>query len=153
MRHALTRVLPYAPGQLFDLVGDVEAYPAFVRWVTALSVSNRRVQAEGIVALDAEAQVKFAFVRERFATTVRLDRPNLAIDVGLISGPFRRLENHWRFAAHPRGTKLMFTIDAEFRGRLLNGLLAANFHPAAERLVACFEQRAAALYGDAACAG
>jgi coenzyme Q-binding protein COQ10 len=138
---------------MFDLVGDVEAYPKFVRWVTDLTVSNRRELGAGTVSLDAVAEVKFAFVRERFATAVRLDRPGLAIDVTLISGPFRRLENHWRFAVHPRGSRLTFAIDVEFRGRLLNGLLAANFHPAAERLVACFERRAAELYGDAACAG
>jgi coenzyme Q-binding protein COQ10 len=153
LRHALTRILPYAPAQLFDLVGDVEAYPKFVRWVTDLTVANRRAAGDGISVMDAEAQVKFAFVRERFATTVRLDRPHLAIDVGLISGPFRRLENHWRFAAHPRGALLSFAIDAEFRGRLLNSLLAANFHTAAERLMICFEHRAAELYGVDACTG
>jgi coenzyme Q-binding protein COQ10 len=92
--------------------------------------------------------VKFAVLRERFATSVRLDRPNLAIDVSLLSGPFRRLENHWRFAAAPGGCDLTFDIDFEFRSALLERLLAANFGRAAETMVHCFEMRATALYRE-----
>ena len=40
MRHSLTRLLPYQPGQLFELVGDVERYPQFVRWVSARSIKE-----------------------------------------------------------------------------------------------------------------
>jgi len=147
VRHGLTRVLPYTPGQLFDLVGDVERYPQFVRWVCGLRTWNRREEGEGVVLLDAEAEVRFSIVRERFSTRVRLDEPALAIDVDLLSGPFRKLENRWRFKSHPAGAELTFDLDFEFGSRLLEGLLAANFHRAATRLVACFEARAKVLYG------
>jgi coenzyme Q-binding protein COQ10 len=146
LRHSLTRILPYTPRQLFDLVGDVERYPEFVPWVTRLHAFNRRSDGEGVVRLDAEAQVGFSVVHERFTTTVRLDEPALAIDVGLIAGPFRRLANRWRFKDHPRGAELSFEIDFEFKSRLLERLLAANFHRAVNRLVGCFEDRAKALY-------
>ena len=147
MRHTLTRILPYTPGQLFDLVGEVERYPEFVRWVTALSTRNRREGAPGVVVLDADAEVRFSLIHERFSTRVTLDAPALAIDVDLISGPFRRLVNRWRFADHASGATLTFEIDFEFRSRLLGGLLAANLDRATRRLVGCFEQRARALYG------
>jgi coenzyme Q-binding protein COQ10 len=147
LRHSLTRLLPYTPAQLFDLVGDVERYPQFVPWVMRLRSWNRRPDGEGVTLLDAEAEVGFAIVHERFSTRVRLDAPALAIDVDLISGPFRRLKNRWRFVAHPRGTELTFEIDFEFKSRLLERLLAANFHRAVARLVGCFEDRARALYG------
>ena len=147
MRHGLTRVLPYTPEQLFDLVGDVERYPEFVRWVTQLRTWNRREAGEGVILLEAEAQVKFSIIRERFSTQVRLDRPALAIDVELISGPFRRLETRWRFKPHEKGAELAFEIDFEFGSRLLEGLLAANFEKAVARLVRCFERRAKELYG------
>ncbi len=147
MRHSLTRILPYAPSQLFDLVGDVERYPQFVPWVTRLSVRNRRPDGEGVTTLDADAEVGFSIVHERFSTQVRLDASALAIDVGLISGPFRRLANRWRFKPHPRGAELSFEIDFEFKSRLLERLLAANLQRAVNRLVACFEDRARALYG------
>ncbi len=150
MRHSLTRILPYEPGQLFELVGDVERYPEFVPWVTRLRTWNRRPDGEGITLLDAEAQVGFSVIHESFTTQVRLDQLALAIDVALISGPFRRLANRWRFKPHPKGTELTFEIDFEFKSRLLHGLLAANFHRAVNRLVGCFEDRARALYGPAA---
>jgi coenzyme Q-binding protein COQ10 len=146
VRHRLTRVLPYRPDQLFDLVGDVERYPVFVRWVTSLRAWNRQ-EADGVVTLDAEARVKFAIVRERFSTRVRLDRPALAIDVSLLSGPFKHLTNQWRFTPHPKGAELSFEIDFEFGSRLLEALLAANLDGAVKRLVACFEDRARVLYG------
>jgi coenzyme Q-binding protein COQ10 len=150
LRHHLTRNLPYAADQLFDLVANVEAYPKFVRWVESLRAWNRRPVGEGITTLDAEAKVRFGPVHERFSTRVRMDRPGLAIDVSLISGPFRQLENRWRFMSGDRGAELSFEIDFEFRSHLLDALLAANFHRAAETLVGCFETRAAELYGGEA---
>lgn len=147
MRHSLTRVLPYSPEPLFDLVGDVERYPEFVRWVTAMRTWNRREAGEGVVLFDAEARVRFSFLRERFSTRVRLDRPALAIDADLISGPFRRLENRWRFKPHPAGAELAFEIDFEFRARLLERIVAANLTGAVDRLISCFEDRARTLYG------
>jgi coenzyme Q-binding protein COQ10 len=148
LRHSLTHILPYAPAQLFALVGDVDRYPEFVPWVTRLRSWNRRPGGEGgVTLLDAEADVGFAIVRERFATRVRLDEPAMVIDVDLISGPFRQLKNRWRFAPHPKGCELTFEIEFEFKSRLLQALLAANFHHAVERLVRCFEDRAKALYG------
>ncbi|MFI4975810.1 MAG: type II toxin-antitoxin system RatA family toxin [Caulobacterales bacterium] len=147
MRHSVTRILPYTPGQLFDLVGDVERYPQFVPWVTRLTTRNRRGEGEGVTLLDADAEVGFSVIHERFATRVRLDEPALAINVSLLSGPFRRLENRWRFIAHPSGAELKFEIDFEFRSRLLDALLAANFHRAVSRLMTCFEGRAKQLYG------
>ncbi len=39
--HAEKRVLPYTPAQLFDLVADVERYPAFLPWCVAVRVRRR----------------------------------------------------------------------------------------------------------------
>ena len=147
MRHVVVRHLAYRPDQLFALVGDVERYPQFVPWVTGLRTWNRREREDGSVTLDAEAQVRFSVIRERFATRVRLDPQAQTIDVSLISGPFRRLENRWRFEPTAEGVELTFEIDFEFGSRLLQGLLAANFEAAVARLVNCFERRAYDLYG------
>ena len=68
MRHSLTHILPYDPAQMLDLVGDVDAYPQFVPWITALKTWNAHTTANGATVLDAEAQVGFAFLKEKFAT-------------------------------------------------------------------------------------
>ena len=147
MRHRLTRELPYTPDQLFTLVGDVQAYPLFVPWITSMRVWNPREEAEGVDSVDAEASVGFAFLTERFSTRVRRDANSREIAVSLIRGPFRRLDNRWRFSPHPSGTLVEFSIDFEFKSRLLEALLAANLSRAVERLIGCFEDRAKALYG------
>lgn len=144
--HHVERILPYTPDQLFALVGDVARYPDFVPWVTSLSATPPRPVGEGVETLEAEAAVGFSFLQERFATSVRRDTPARRIEVGLIRGPFKRLSNRWRFESHARGTRVVFDIDFQFRTRLLDLVLAANFDRAVDKLIGCFEARAAQLY-------
>lgn len=148
MRHRLSRRSPYAPDALFGLVGDVARYPEFVPWVRSLRTWNARTEADGAEWMDAEVQVAFGPVRERFSTRVRRDPVLKRIDADLIAGPFRRLRNRWDFAPEDGGTRIDFDIDFELKSRLLEGLMAGNFDRAAGRLLTCFEDRARALFGD-----
>ena len=145
-RHVVTRVLPYAPEQLFTLVGDVEAYPQFVPWITAMRTWNGRVDGQ-VSTVDAEAQVGFSFLREKFATRVRRDADALTVDVSLLYGPFKRLSNQWRFSPHEAGTSVEFVIDFAFKSKMLDAMLAANIDRAAGKLIGCFEDRARSIYG------
>ena len=149
MRHHVSKILPYTPDQLFALVGDVNAYPDFVPWITSMRTWNARRLGEGVEAVDAEAGVGFSFLKERFSTRVRRDVGDRQIDVDLLSGPFKRLANRWRFHPDEGGTRVEFDIDFQFKSRLLEALLAANFSHAVDRLMECFEARAKALYGTA----
>lgn len=145
MRHSETRILPYAPELLFGLVGDVEQYPKFVPWCTGMRTWNQRELSPVVDQLDAEASVAFSFVREKFATRVRRDAAHRVIDVVLIYGPFRRLTNRWRFEPHAQGCEVHFEIDFEFKVPMLGRLLSANFQQAVDKLIRCFEDRAAQL--------
>lgn len=145
MRRSLTRLLPYAPDDLFRLVGDVDRYPEFVPWLTSLRTWNQRAVSDGVDQLDAEAAVGFAMVRERFTTRVRRDAGARQIDVALLSGPFRTLRNRWRFTPDGQGTRVDFEIDFEFKSKTLSALLEANADHAVERILGCFEGRAQAL--------
>lgn len=148
MRHHVSKVLPYAPDQLFRLVGDVAKYPEFVPWITGMRTWNARPLSDGVNAIDAEASVGFSFLKEKFATRVRRDAHNRQIDVSLISGPFRKLQNRWRFIDAGHGcTRIEFDIDFLFKSRLLETLLRANFGHAVDKLIDCFEARAKALHG------
>lgn len=150
MRHSLTQTLHYTPEQLFSLVGDVNSYPQFVPWITSMRTWNERELSPGVTVLDAEAQVGFAFLKERFATRVTRDANTRHIKIELLHGPFRHLVSNWRFEPDAGGAKLLFDIDFAFKSRLLEGLLAANFSTAVNRLIHCFESRARALYGAGA---
>ena len=147
MRHHVTRTLPYSPEQLFALVGDVDAYPQFVPWITGMRTWNTRTDSQGMHWTDAEAQVGFSFLRERFSTRVRRDPGSRQIDVALISGPFKTLRNQWRFAPDGEGARIDFDIEFAFKSKMLETLLSANFEHAVDKLMGCFEARAKALYG------
>jgi coenzyme Q-binding protein COQ10 len=147
VRHHLIRILPYRPEQLFELVGDVERYPEFVRWITAMDVEASTDSGSGVTVLDAEASVGFSFLKERFGTRVKRDANKRRIDVSLLSGPFKHLYNRWKFLPHPTGTEVVFDIDFEFKSRVLDLMLKANFSTAVDKLMESFEERAKALYG------
>jgi coenzyme Q-binding protein COQ10 len=146
-RHAVTKVLPYAPDQLFRLVGDVDRYPEFVPWLTTMRTWNAHEIEPGVNCVDAEAGVGFSFLRETFATRVIRDANARHVGVNLIRGPFRALKNDWRFEPEGEGTRIEFSIEFEFKTRLLDAFLAANMDRAIEKLIACFEARANVLYG------
>ena len=149
-RHHVERVLPYTPDQLFTLVGDVARYPEFVPWITSMRSTPPVDEGQGVERLEAEAGVGFSFLTERFTTSVRRDARGRVIEVGLVRGPFRRLSNRWAFVDDPAGARVMFDIDFAFKARVLDILLAANFDRAVGKLIACFEARAASLYGGSA---
>ncbi len=148
MRTQLARELPYTPEQVFSLVSDIAKYPQFVPWVAGLRTWNGRTDADGVHWVDAEVQVGFAMLRERFSTRVRLDPGQLQIDADLLSGPFKHLKNRWIFEAVPGGTRVNFDIDFQFKSPVLDGLLSRNMDTAISRLIACFDDRARALFRE-----
>lgn len=136
----------HAADDLFALVSDVRRYPEFVPQITAMRVQDER-RADGITELTAEARVRYKFVTERFTSKVRADAPHRAIDVGFVAGPFRVLENHWRFSALSDGSCLVdFSIRAEFRNAILQLLLDSNRERAGRVLVQKFSAEAERRY-------
>jgi coenzyme Q-binding protein COQ10 len=141
--HAEHRYLPYSPGQLFDLVADIESYPEFLPWCLACRVRKR----EGHV-VTADLVIGFKMLRERFTSRVTLDRPG-RIDVTYIDGPLRYLNNHWIFEPAPDGGCVIdFYVDFEFHSRLLQRMIGVLFHEAVARMVSAFDRRAHAVYGE-----
>jgi coenzyme Q-binding protein COQ10 len=142
------RHVRHRPGQMFDLVADVEKYPLFVPLCEKLRV-RRRVNAgdDGIEILVADMTVAYAMLRETFTSRVTLDRPRLHIIAEYIDGPFSRLENHWRFEVAGEGARVSFSIDYEFKSRALALVMGAVFDAAFRRFAEAFEKRADAVYG------
>ena len=141
-----TRTVPYTPAQMFDLVADVRRYPEFLPWCKALRIRSEEVDGEGRGTLVADMVARFKGFEERFTSRVTLDKPNLRIDVAYVDGPFERLNNAWRFTPLGVGTsRVGFTIDFEFRSRMLRLLANSVFEKALMRLSEAFVARAAEL--------
>ena len=142
-RHAETRHLPYHPEQLFDLVADVGRYPEFLPWCTAARVRSRTE-----TLLVADLVIGFKGISERFTSRVQLDRPGMRIDVDYEKGPFKHLDNHWKFHPEEQGCLVDFHVDFEFRSLILEKLIGVVFTEAVHRMVSAFESRATVLYSS-----
>ena len=141
-----TRVLPYSPDKIFALVVDIEKYPEFLPWCRAARVLSRSKD-----SFLGELVISFSHMTERYTSRV-IPTPPIAdkegwIEVVLVNGPFKHLTNHWRFVPHADGTELHFTVDFEFKSKLLNTLMGGMFTRASEKMVGAFMDRAKALYG------
>jgi coenzyme Q-binding protein COQ10 len=141
--HAEQRRLDFSPEQMFDLVSDIESYPEFLPWCVACRITSRD---DNIIWGDLI--VGFLTFRESFRSKVTLERPDL-VHVEYIDGPFRYLNNHWRFLPQEDGaaTIVDFYIDFEFRSRILQAVAAKFFNEAVLRMVNAFERRAHEIYG------
>jgi coenzyme Q-binding protein COQ10 len=138
--HAEKRILPYSEEQLFDMVADVRRYPEFLPWCVGARILTRT---EG--ELTADLTIGFKMFRETFRSQVLLERPH-HVHVRYLTGPFRYLNNHWRFRPVAGGTEVDFFVDFEFKSRLLQAVIGTVFNEAVRLMVRAFERRAAALY-------
>ncbi|MEQ1944611.1 type II toxin-antitoxin system RatA family toxin [Mesorhizobium sp. VNQ89] len=143
-----TRYVAHSPANMFALVADVERYPEFLPLCEALTVRSRR-EREGRTMLVADMTVGYKAIRETFTSQVHLKPDELAIDVKYIDGPFRYLNNDWRFEPDGKGgSKVNFFIDYEFKSRVLGALMGAMFDRAFRMFTDAFEKRADVIYGQ-----
>jgi coenzyme Q-binding protein COQ10 len=143
-----TRRVRHAAGEMFDLVADVERYPEFVPLCERLIVKRQTEGGEGTQILVADMTVAYGPVRQSFTSQVTLDRARLAILVEYLDGPFRQLQNRWRF--RPSGEtscEVDFFISYEFRSKTLALLMGAAFDKAFRHFATAFEKRADKIYG------
>jgi len=141
--HTEQRVMPFRPKQLFDLVADVKRYPEFLPWCVGARIRSSREE-----LIVADLMIGYKLVRERFTSRVSLDRPASRIDAKYADGPFKYLDSYWIFRPHEGGCEVEFHVDFEFRNAVLQKIIATLFNEAVKRMVAAFETRAHALYGE-----
>jgi len=134
---------------MYDLVADVEKYPQFLPLCEALTVRSRK-ERDGKELLVADMTVGYKAFRETFTTQVLLNPAERAIDVKYIDGPFRYLDNRWRFEATENGSTVHFFIDYEFKNRLLGAVMGSMFDRAFRMFAEAFEARADKIYADPA---
>lgn len=147
----MTRVLKqlqvaYAPDQMIELVSDIEAYPRFIKPFRALSVDSEHRQ-DDLWKRRATATVGFKGFSEKFTTDVSIDHGARVIEVGLVDGPFKYLNNKWKFEPSGDGSDIQFLINFEFSNPILHAVLRANFDRAVNMVMDVFLKEAAQRYG------
>ena len=142
------RHVQHSAFDMFELVADVERYPEFVPLCRSLRVRRRSADADGREIIVADMTVAYKLIYETFTSRVTLDRAELEILVEYLEGPFRKMNNRWRFHAARQGAcDVEFFISYEFRSRTLGLVMGAMFEAAFRRFSAAFERRADQVYG------
>jgi coenzyme Q-binding protein COQ10 len=144
--HRETRIVPYTAEQMYAVVAAIDRYPEFLPWCSKLVVREREKDGD-IEYVTAEMFVSYLALQERYVSRVRLDYPALIIEARHVEGPFRRLDNRWRFVPLARGSEVHFLIDFAFSNPVLSAVAGAAFGLVAARMQQAFITRADALYG------
>lgn len=149
-KYETTRLVAHSPEEMFALVADIERYPEFLPMCEALTVRSKR-EREGHTALVADMTVGYKLLRETFTSLVFLRPAENAIDVRYTEGPFRYLENRWRFRPSGMdGCEVCFFIDYEFKSRMLGAVMNVMFDRGFRLFAEAFEKRADDVYGQGA---
>lgn len=142
------RPVKHSAEQMYALVADVEKYPQFLPLCEALTVRSSK-ERDGKTLLIADMTVGYKAIRETFSTQVLLNPAELAIDVKYIEGPFKYLDNRWRFKPAANGSIVDFFIDYEFKSMILGALMGSMFDRAFRMFAEAFEARADQVYATA----
>jgi coenzyme Q-binding protein COQ10 len=139
--------LPYAADDVFALVSDIGAYPRFIKWITAMRVSDE-VVTDGVRSFKGEAVVGFKGFTERFTTQVTANPQTRSVRADLIEGPFRKLQADWTIEPRSEGGCVCtLAIDYEFKNILISMLASANESMAVDRIMSAYLAEAERRYG------
>jgi len=139
-RHQEQRLLPYPHDTVLAIVRDVARYPEFLPWCVGARVYDVRDD-----SFTADLLIGYKIIREKYTSRVHVSAPD-SVRIEYLSGPFQRLENIWHFSEPAPGQCLVdFTIDFEFRNKMLQKLASQLFLDVVRKMVGAFEARAKAL--------
>lgn len=137
-----TVLVGHPAARMFELVDRVEDYPLFLPWCGGASV-----EARDDTVTRATVHIAFHGVKTSFSTA-NTKRFPAAMQLALVSGPFRSLDGEWRFTdLGGAGCRVEFSLRYQFASRLLERAVGPVFGRIAASLVDAFVQRADRLYG------
>ena len=145
-RHEETRVMPYTPVQMLEMIADIEKYPEFLPWCKGARIRNRQSKGD-LEIVEADLIIAFLAFREKFGSNVTIDQSSQTIDVQYLDGPFYNLTNYWKFKPHDNGCEVNFFVEFEFKSRVLEAVIGKVFDQAMRKIIHAFEVRAKELYG------
>ncbi len=152
MKHVQRSVLIwYSPREMFELVTDIERYPAFLPWCNEAHVVQRHD--DGVTA---RLTLTKGGLRHAFTTRNR-HRDGEQVRVELIDGPFSVLDGTWDFVPVGRGgaaldpaaaaCRIALDLRYAFANAPLEALVSPLFDRIANTLVDAFVQRAEQVHG------
>ena len=136
-------LLPYSAQQLYALVNDIEAYPAFMDGCVGATVLQR-----GDKHIEARLDLARGGIAQSFTTRNQLS-PYDSIVLTLTDGPFEQFSGAWRFKAlAEQACKVSLDLEFSFRSGLLSAAAAKLFDRVTVNLVDAVVRRADEVYAS-----
>ncbi len=134
-----TRIMPYKADLIDDIIMDIEKYPEFLPWCQKAKIISKNDD-----FLTAELSVEFKGFTENYISKVNREAKDgrYYIEVVAISGPFKLLKNIWSIKQLDNRAEVDFSIDFEFKSRILDMIIGMVFSIATEKMIGAFEARA-----------
>ena len=146
--HRETRIVPYTAEQMYAVVAAIDRYPEFLPWCSGIRITGREMHGD-VEFVTARMDVSYFAFRESYVSRVRLDFPALMIEARHVQGPFKKLDNRWRFVPlKTHGSEVHFLIDFSFSNPVFQAVAGAAFGLVAARMQEAFISRADSLYGE-----
>jgi len=128
--------LPYSCEQLFELVADIESYPAFVPGYYDASIIRRDPQ-----GMSVNQAVGLGPLTMRFVSVAKLDKPHhIAIKSHAAAGVDLRID--WYFHPDQQGCRLDFCAHCSASNPLVDRLVKRWLDRNSQRIVTAFAREA-----------
>lgn len=136
-----TVLVPYSAKEMYELVANIEDYPAFLPWCSGAQILERK--SDGV---SARLNIDFKGIKQSFATENH-NTPQSRIDMQLKEGPFRALQGQWLFTALAEDAcRIDFRLEYHFASAILEKVVGPVFGHIAATFVDAFVRRAEDLH-------
>ncbi|KAH6914942.1 dehydrase and lipid transport-domain-containing protein [Coprinopsis sp. MPI-PUGE-AT-0042] len=154
-RYNDSKILPYTPKQMYDVVSDVSSYPKFVPFCTSSRIltTSPKANSQGQQVLDAELTVGFLSFKESYVSTVTCVPHQTVEAVATSSTPlFKALSTTWSFQPQQTRTNAtpstLVSLDLvyDFANPLHAAVSSQFFGQVSQLMIKAFEDRCYEVY-------
>ena len=141
-----SKTVNYSKDQMFDLVADIDRYDEFLPWCNNSKIINTMIK-DDIKIVIADLEIGYDQFVYTYRSEVKLHKDKSEINVRNLDGPFKYLENNWKFVTvNESECEIQFKIDFELNITLFDILMRKFFDLAFQKMVDAFISRANEIY-------
>ena len=103
---------------MFDLVADIDRYDEFLPWCNNSKIINTSIK-DDIKIVIADLEIGYDQFVYTYRSEVKLHKDKSEINVRNLDGPFKYLENNWKFVTvNESECEIQFKIDFELNNTM-----------------------------------
>jgi coenzyme Q-binding protein COQ10 len=141
-----SKTVSYTKEQMFDLVADIDRYDEFLPWCNNSKIISSSTEGDKQIII-ADLEIGYDQFVYTYRSEVKLHKDKTEINVRNLDGPFKYLENNWKFnTLSEHECEIQFNIDFELNISLLDMLMKKFFDLAFQKMVDAFISRANEIY-------